>query len=213
MSLTDLLSSLDLEIPQDATARLERLVDELLRWNQRRNLTAITDRDEVLEKHLVDSLTLLPCARKAKRLLDIGSGAGFPALPLKIACPELTVVSIDAVGKKVDFQRHAARVLGITGFMPVHGRIEALADSPEYYKGFDLVTARAVCSLEELIPLAEPFLKKEGCLVAMKGPDGKLEVADHKEALEKAGWIINTRALSLPLTAAERYLIELKKKQ
>ena len=85
---------------------MERLVDEMLRWNRSRNLTAITDRDEVLEKHLVDSLTLLPFARQAKRLLDIGSGAGFPALPLKIVCPELAVVSVDAVGKKIDFQRH-----------------------------------------------------------------------------------------------------------
>ena len=104
MFLPELLDKLDLKIPREVVPSLERLTDELLRWNRSRNLTAIVDRDEALEKHLVDSLTLLPFARQSTRLLDIGSGAGFPALPLKISCPELDVVSVDAVGKKIDFQ-------------------------------------------------------------------------------------------------------------
>ena len=134
---TDLLRKIDLNLSSASIFQLERLVDELLRWNPRRNLTAITDRDEVLEKHLVDSLTLLSFARQSTRLLDIGSGAGFPALPLKIVCPELAVVSVDAVGKKIDFQRHVVRSLGLQGFTALHARVETLTD---YHVGFDLVT-------------------------------------------------------------------------
>lgn len=209
MTLVELLRELDLVVSPEVITSLERLVDELLRWNSRRNLTAITDREEILEKHLADSLTLLPYACHAARLLDIGSGAGFPALPLKIACPELEVVSVDAVGKKVEFQRHVARTLGLRGFLPLHERIEALGVAPEYRQRFDLVTARALCSLEELVKMSAPFLAPGGQLVAMKGPEGLQELADCEESLARGGWQVGTRVLRLPLSGANRCLIEL----
>lgn len=204
--LADLLCKLDLNVSSTTIPLLERVVDELLRWNPRRNLTAITARDEVLEKHLVDSLTLLPFARQSTRLLDIGSGAGFPALPLKIVCPELEVVSVDAVGKKIDFQRHVVRTLGLQGFTALHARVESLTD---YHVGFDLVTARALCSLAELVALAEPFLTSDGRLVAMKGPEGSREFAEQQEPLKQTGWSAVLHPLNLPLSGAERCLIEL----
>ncbi len=209
MALTELLRVLDLKISAETTLLLEQLVDELLRWNQRRNLTAITDRDEVLEKHLVDSLTLLPFARQSTRLLDIGSGAGFPALPLKIVCPELEVVSVDAVGKKVDFQRHIVRTLGLQGFTAIHERVERLADHLDYRSGFDLLTARALCSLGELVALAEPFLAPGGRLVAMKGPEGHRELSEQHDLLRQAGWSAALHRLNLPVSGAERCLVEL----
>ncbi|NOR49694.1 MAG: 16S rRNA (guanine(527)-N(7))-methyltransferase RsmG [Desulfuromonadales bacterium] len=209
MVLSELLSGLGLEVDSGVVPLLSRLVDELLRWNPRRNLTAITDRDEVLEKHLIDSLTLLPFARQATRLLDIGSGAGFPALPLKIVCPELDVVSVDAVGKKVDFQRHIVRTLGLHGFTALHERVERLADHRDYRAGFDLVTARALCSLGELVVLAEPFLAPGGRLVAMKGPEGSRELCEQHDLLRQAGWSASLHHLNLPVSRAERCLVEL----
>ena len=207
--LKGLLAKLELEVDSQAFPLLERLVDELLRWNQRRNLTAITDRDQVTEKHLVDSLTLLPFASQSGRLLDIGSGAGFPALPLKIVCPELEVVSVDAVGKKVDFQRHIARSLGLKGFVAHHERVEALVEREGYRKGFDLITARALCSLDEFVVLAEPFLAPGGRLVAMKGPEGKREFSEQRDLLKNGGWTVDLHLLTLPVSGAERCLIEL----
>ena len=204
--LVVLLRKLDLKLASASIPLLERMVEELLRWKPRRNLTAITDRDEVLEKHLVDSLTLLPFARQSTRLLDIGSGAGFPALPLKIVCPELEVVSVDAVGKKIDFQRHVVRTLGLQGFTALHARIETLTD---YHAGFDLVTARALCSLVDLVALAEPFLAPGGRLVAMIGPEGSREFSEQQEPLKQAGWSAVLHRLNLPLSGAERCLIEL----
>jgi 16S rRNA (guanine527-N7)-methyltransferase len=212
MGLFELLGDVGLDVDREDVAKLERLVDELLRWNRRRNLTAITDRDEILEKHLLDSLTLLPYARRSSRMLDIGSGAGFPALPVKITCPDLEVVSVDAVGKKIDFQRHACRTLGLTKFTALSVRIEDMADNPRYAGGFDLVTARALCSLDQLVVMAEPFLTPSGRLVAMKGSEGDSEIASHYEALSENGWLVKSNHICLPLSAARRCLIELTRK-
>lgn len=209
MTVQEQLAVLGLTIAERDAAVLERLVDELLRWNRSRNLTAITDRGEVAEKHLVDSLTLLPYARQSGRLLDIGSGAGFPALPLKIVCPELAVVSVDAVGKKIDFQRHVSRVLGLKGFTALHERAEKLQTIEEYRAGFDLVTARALCGLAELIMLAEPFLAPGGRLVAMKGPEGEREFLERRESLLSAGWSVTVHHFRLPFSGAERCLVEI----
>lgn len=207
--LKDQLQKLELEISNDSLAQLELLVDELLRWTKRRNLTAITDRDEVLEKHLVDSLTMLSFARPAGRLLDMGSGAGFPALPLKIVCPSLQVVSVDAVGKKIDFQKHVARKLGLPSFTALHARIQDLQEEESYRAGFDLVTARALTSLEDLVVMAEPFLQAGGRLVAMKGPEGEQEFLAYRKRLCESGWNIALHRLVLPRSGAQRCLIEL----
>lgn len=207
--LIELLAQVDLKVAPEAVTALERLVDELLRWNRRRNLTAITDRKEAVEKHLVDSLTLLPFAEKAARLLDIGSGAGFPSLPIKVVCPGLDVVSVDSVGKKIDFQRHAARLLGLQGFSAIHGRIENLQEHEACCRGFDLVTARALCSLEDLLVLAEPFLLPGGHLVAMKGPEGEEELVAQRDRLARAGWRVALTRLKLPFSGAERCLIDM----
>jgi 16S rRNA (guanine527-N7)-methyltransferase len=207
--LQEQLLKLELEIPHDSLVQLELLVDELLRWTKRRNLTAITDRDEVLEKHLVDSLTMLPFARQASRLLDIGSGAGFPALPLKIVCPALEVVSVDAVGKKIDFQKHVARKLGLPSFTGSHARIQDLQGEDDYRAGFDLVTARALTSLEDLVAMAEPFLAPGGRLVAMKGPEGEQEYSASRNRLCESGWSLALHRLVLPRSGAQRCLIEL----
>lgn len=207
--LQEMLVPLGLVVADDQLIMLERLVDELLLWNSRRNLTAITEREDVLEKHLVDSLTLLPLLGQAQRLLDIGSGAGFPALPLKVVRPQLEIVSVDSVGKKIDFQKHVVRTLALRGYTALHERVEKLACLPSYRSSFDLVTARAVCSLAELVKLAEPFLTPDGRLLAMKGPEGEHELLSERERLQGDGWLVTLQRLNLPVSGAERCLIEL----
>lgn len=209
--LAELLVPLGLAVDTAMLERLEWLAAELLRWNRRHNLTAITDPAEVREKHLVDSLTLLPLIGVSRRLLDLGSGAGFPALPLKIVCPPLDVVSIDAVGKKIAFQRHVARTLKLSGFTAVHGRAEDLPCTPLCGAGFDLVTARALGSLPLLARLAAPCLAPGGRLIAMKGGEGEAELAAAEKELTTLGFACTARhVLRLPVSGAERCLLVLE---
>jgi 16S rRNA (guanine527-N7)-methyltransferase len=210
MELLPSLAELGLEIAPAAVVQLEKLADELQRWNLRRNLTAITERDEILEKHVLDSLTLLPHVTRPGRLLDIGSGAGFPALPLKIVCHDLEVVSVDAVGKKIDFQRHIARTFGLDGFTALHERIESLVGHPDYARRFQTVTARALCSLEELLAMAEPFLASGGRLLAMKGPGGDSELAGLGKEWQRGSRSVAVHRFKLPVSGAARCLIEIK---
>src|SRR3989454_8039283 len=129
-------------------ARILRYRQELLDWNTRINLTAITDPEEVLFKHFLDSLSLLMVYRRpSARLLDIGAGAGFPGLPLKIVRPQWQVVLLEATGKKVTFLRHMIETLHLENVVAIQGRAEEFAHKQEYRATFDVVTARAVASL------------------------------------------------------------------
>src|SRR5438034_6549454 len=144
--------------PPTVIQQFLRYRQELLDWNTRFNLTAITDPEEVLIKHFLDSLSLLIAYdRPGARLLDIGSGAGFPGLPLKIARPHWQVVLLEATGKKVTFLRHMIELLQLTGIEAVHGRADDLSHKSEYRASFDVVTARAVASLSTLLGPAAPF--------------------------------------------------------
>lgn len=211
LSLSGQLALLGISVPPAALEQLEWLGTELLRWNRSHNLTAITDPDEVREKHLADSLTLLPLLSGAARLLDLGSGPGFPALPLKIARPELEVVAVDAVAKKSAFQRHVARALQLSGFTAIHGRAEDLSALPVCAQGFDVVTARALGELPLLVRLAAPCLAPGGRLIAMKGAEAAAELAAAEAELATLGFTCVARhALRLPVSGAERTLLVLQ---
>jgi 16S rRNA (guanine527-N7)-methyltransferase len=210
-ALVDQLSALGVTLEAVVLERLEWLGKELLRWNRTHNLTAITDPQGLCEKHLVDSLTLLPLLDRAERLLDLGSGPGFPALPLKIARPALEIVSVDAVGKKIAFQRHVARALRFTGFTAVHGRAEDLPGNAACRAGFDVVTARALGSLPMLARLAAPCLAPGGRLIAMKGAEGVSELAAAQGELTALGFACTGQHhLRLPVSGAERCLLVLQ---
>lgn len=204
------LSRMGIVLPEGAGPDLLRLRDELLRWNTRINLTAITDHREALEKHLVDSLTVLEEVGPAGRLLDLGSGGGFPGLPLRIVAPRLEVLSVDAVEKKIAFQRHVVRLLGLDGFTPWHGRAEGLPAQKIFAAGFDRVVSRAFASLEQFARLALPCLAPRGRIIAMKGPDGPAELAEAMSSLRTLGLTCTgCRKLVLPESGAGRTVITL----
>ena len=209
--LAALLTPLGITLAAAALERLEWLGSELLRWNRTHNLTAITASSEIREKHLVDSLTLLPLLGDARRLLDLGSGAGFPSLPLKIARPDLEVVAVDAVGKKVAFQRHVIRTLQLSGITAIHGRAEDLPRQVAVQGGFDVVTARALGSLPLLAALAGPCLAPGGRLIAMKGAEGDAELTTAQADLSALGFACTARYhLRLPVSGADRCLLVLE---
>jgi len=150
----------------------------LLRENAKHNLTAITDPEEINQKHFADSLALLadePCpVPQGARLLDVGSGGGFPGVPLKIVRPDIALTLLEATGKKVDFLKALCDELGIAA-VSLKARAEQAAHDPAYRERFDVVTARAVAALPLLCELCLPFVKPGGVFVAYKGPREKAE--------------------------------------
>jgi 16S rRNA (guanine527-N7)-methyltransferase len=161
---------------------------ELLDWNTRFNLTAVTDPEEVLIKHFLDSLSLLLVYdRPAARLLDIGAGAGFPGLPLKMVRPQWHVTLLEATNKKVLFLRHMMELLQLAGIEAVHGRAEELGHKGEYRASFDVVTARAVASLPTLLEYAAPFCRVGGQIILPKKGDLAEELAQGKRAAREVG--------------------------
>jgi 16S rRNA (guanine527-N7)-methyltransferase len=175
-----------------------QLRQELLDWNARVNLTAITDPTEVLLKHFLDSLSLLEVFQAEQaRVLDIGAGAGFPGLPLKIARPQWELVLLEATGKKVHFQRHIIETQGLQRIEALHGRAEELAHKPAYRASFDLVTARAVAALPVLLEYAAPFCRVGGQILLLKKGDLAKELEQGQRAAHQLGLAFKA---DLPIT-------------
>lgn len=159
-------------------SQLETFVTLLLQQNQVMNLTAITEIPQIVGLHLLDSATLCHHVTQG-RLLDLGTGAGFPAIPLKILCPSMEMTLLDALQKRLDWLETLAEALDLTQVETLHGRGEDLGHDPFYRESYDVVTARAVADLRILAELALPFVKVGGRFLAMKG-------CDSQEELEKA---------------------------
>ena len=187
-----------------------RFGDELKKWGAKVNLTAIKADEEIVVKHFLDSLTLLPLLRDSYRLADIGSGGGFPAIPLKIVRPDLHVTAIDAVEKKLIFQRHAARLLNLSAFEAIHARGEDLA--VKYAGSFDLVVSRAFADIPTFVRIALPILASGGVIIAMKGKEGEGEAEDARTALDELGLVVTDIVeLRLPVSGDGRTLVVMKR--
>ncbi|MBI4126264.1 MAG: 16S rRNA (guanine(527)-N(7))-methyltransferase RsmG [Deltaproteobacteria bacterium] len=190
--------------------RHAKFIHLLLKWNQKINLTAITDPDEIRIKHIEDSLAPLHYIKGATTLLDLGSGAGFPGIPLKIARPDLRVVLVEATRKKVGFLNHAIAELKLTDIVAVHARAEVVGAvrEPPLRQPFDVVVSRATWELESFIPLALPYLAPSGTIIAMKGAKWKEELASAKEVLAHAQLTASSHPYHLS-NGDERALIQI----
>lgn len=195
-----------LEITGEQHKKLYLLAEELGRWSKSLNLTAIKGQKLVAIKHIIDSLYMLPMTRGSKNMLDIGSGAGFPCVPIAVMCPELEIVSVDAVMKKIGFQRHMCRLLGLINLNPVHSRVEKLDKKHQ----FDLVTSRAFSDIVSFAEHGKPFLSKNGKLVAMRGPDDEMTQNSFERKIEELGLVVkDISRYSLPEGLGERSLVEM----
>lgn len=203
-------AELGIEISPSQFNSLNLLAEELKRWNRKINLTAITDDEGIAVKHLVDSLSLLKVVRGPGRLLDIGSGGGFPGIPVKIVQPDLEIVSVDAVVKKISFQKQAVRLLGLTGFTALHVRAETLV--ADYAEAFDWVVSRAFSDIPSFVAMALPTLKPGGRIVAMKGKNAAEEIAAAEGALAKLGAnVVAVDEFTLPGSGDSRSLVVIAK--
>jgi 16S rRNA (guanine527-N7)-methyltransferase len=182
------VQQLHLSLSTQQQEQLLRYRQELLDWNTRVNLTAIQDPEEVLIKHFLDSLSLLSVYDLPRaKLLDIGSGAGFPGLVLKIARPQWQITSLEATGKKVTFQKHIINTLHLDGIETIHARAEEVAQTARYRALFDAVTARAVSSLPNLLEYCAPYCRIGGVIILPKKGELAEELAQGKRAATQVG--------------------------
>jgi 16S rRNA (guanine527-N7)-methyltransferase len=158
-----------IDLDEEKIEAFELYLKELLKWNRKINLTAIRSEKGILLKHFLDSFSVYPFVPEGSFILDIGSGAGFPGIPLKMVQPAVELTLIDSARKKVDFQRHVIRILGLKGVEAIHGRVQDKGILRNLGGRFDLVLSRAFSDLRTLLALSLPFLKGAGTVIAMKG--------------------------------------------
>lgn len=197
-------------------AQFEQYYHILLEWNQRMNLTAIEDAEDVVYKHFLDSVLTLRVSGdlSGKRLIDVGTGAGFPGVPLKIMVPTLDVCLFDSLQKRIHFLDALCSELHLTGITTRHGRAEEVGQQRDYREQFDIATARAVAKLPVLAELCLPFVKIGGGFIALKGPEVTQELAESKPALATLGGTVRTvHTITFAQAQYERNLVVIDKIQ
>ncbi|RKD22878.1 16S rRNA (guanine(527)-N(7))-methyltransferase [Ammoniphilus oxalaticus] len=188
----------------------------LVEWNQKVNLTAITEKEEVYEKHFFDSISaaFFYDFTQITTLIDIGAGAGFPSLPIKILYPHLQITIVDSLNKRIQFLQLLVERLELEGVTCLHGRAEELGVNPEYRERYDAVTARAVARLNVLTEYCLPFAKVDGVFIVLKGANALSELDEAKQAIRVLGG--KTRKvdnLRLPSEQADRNIIVVEKEK
>ncbi|MDF7639721.1 16S rRNA (guanine(527)-N(7))-methyltransferase RsmG [Lactobacillus sp. ESL0791] len=204
------------QLRQEQKEQFKLYFKDLVAANEHVNLTRITAEDDVYLKHFFDSITPLLAFRdvftKNATLCDVGAGAGFPSIPLKILLPDLQVTIIDSLGKRLTFLKELVAKLNLTGITLVHGRAEDVGQNKTYREHFDIVTARAVANMATLSEYCLPFTKKNGNFIALKGPKADAELKDSQKAISVLGGkVLAVKELQLPHASEERTLILIKK--
>jgi len=209
------LKEWNLELSETQLMQLEKYYEMLVEKNKVMNLTAITEYEDVLKKHFLDSLALSQLINlngKKAKLLDMGTGAGFPGIPLKIVFPELEITLMDSLNKRIVFLKEVISELGLTGITAVHGRAEEAALKPEYREKFDFCVSRAVARLVSLTEFCLPFVKQGGYFIPYKSGEIKEELQEAGFALhELGGKYCKTYEYQLPNSDIERTLIQIEK--
>lgn len=196
--------------------QFEKYYELLVEWNKVMNLTGITEFDEVMQKHFVDSAAAAKYVEmeKVNSLIDVGTGAGFPGIPLKILYPHLQVTLLDSLNKRIKFLEEVVDNLGLTGIETVHGRAEDAAKKAEYREQFDLSVSRAVANLASLTEYCLPFVKVGGKFVSYKSVSVDEEITQSKKAVYVLGGEIGkVEKFNLPGSDMERSLVVVEKKR
>lgn len=209
---------LNLGLNPTQVAAFQAYADELQAWNERVNLTAIKDSASIQVKHFLDSLSVLKALSRPRagegglKLMDVGTGAGFPGLPLKIVCPDLRLTLVEATGKKIAFCEHIITTLKLSGVTVVKARAEEIGQDPAHREHYDWVVARAVAEMPVLAEYLLPLVKRGGHALAQKGEAAPVETQTAENAIKKLGGELEQLIpIELPGVVETRFLVVLKK--
>ena len=208
--ILDGAQKLGINIDERVSALFAAYAAELINWNRKINLTAITHPRDMALKHFLDSLVPAEFIPDGSRLLDIGSGGGFPGIPLKIVKPSLSIHLIDGVRKKVNFLKHAIRTLRLDQIEALHIRAENLHRHLDYMNSFDVIISRALSNVESFVKVARPLLTNQGLIVAMRGKVDQDEQEKMRSIVSAERYGLQTHNYCLPTIHHQRSLVILR---
>lgn len=212
--LEDSLKKLNISIDEDQKSKFSKYYSLLLEKNKVMNLTRITDEEEIIIKHFVDSLMIAKVAEmeKVESLIDVGTGAGFPGIPIKIMWPEIKVTLLDSLDKRVGFLQEVIEELDLEGAKAIHGRAEDFGQDDNYREKFDLCASRAVADLSVLSEYCIPFVKEQGEFISYKADGSEEEIHNAKNAIEVLGGCLERIATeTIPGTDIKRQFAVIRK--
>lgn len=211
--LAESCKKINIELTEKQIKQFIDYKDMLLEWNEKFNLTAITDEREIILKHFVDCLAISAGAELAgKKIIDVGTGAGFPGVPVKIAFPDTQMILLDSLNKRITFLEELKNKLGLENVTCIHSRAEDGGADKNLREGFDLCISRAVANLAVLSEYCLPFVKVGGCFISMKGPDVKDELKESEKAIKVLGGEVKEiKLINIPETDINHSLIIIKK--
>lgn len=212
--LYESLKTLSIEINENQIKQFMLYKDLLLEWNEKMNLTAITEDRDVIQKHFVDCVSIASKIDIPENInvIDVGTGAGFPGIPVKIAFPKMNITLLDSLNKRINFLEEVVKNLGLKNVNCVHSRAEDGGQNSEYREKYDMCISRAVANLAVLSEYCLPFVKVGGSFVSLKGPDVEEELKEGKKAIEKLGGeIVKTEKIAIPDSDIIHSLVIIKK--
>ncbi len=206
---------LGLQLSREQIAAFKLFEEELLEWNNRFNLTAIRDKEGIETKHFLDSLTCLMALdlnAAPRSLIDVGTGAGFPGIPLKLMLPNMRLTLVESIQKKAGFCTHVVEKLGLRQVQILPERAEDVGQDPAHRESYDLATARAVAAMPTLVEYLLPLVRIGGLVIMQKGESAQLEALKSEKVIQRLGGKIRViLPVELPGVADERYLVVLEK--
>ena len=210
--LVELASKLNIMLSDKQVEEFYEYMNLLLEWNEKINLTAITEMNDVILKHFIDSLTILKYINDGEKIIDVGTGAGFPGIPICIMKEKIECTLLDSLNKRINFLNEVSNKLELKNIKNVHGRAEEYGKNKLYREKYDVVVSRAVANMSTLSEYLLPFVKINGICICMKGPDLDQELENAKYAInELGGKIEKIEKIKLPNSDIERNIVIIKK--